>query len=135
MKTSKFCAVPLAAALVIAMVTATAQAAAPAATLVVLTNADRGRTVTTAVGDDVEVRLTGYRERGLTWSWSLPQADSPDVLKRTAGTVTPAGDARAVFHAQHLGTGKLTATRKCRPDPGKVCPLVVMPWKVTVDVK
>ncbi|KAA2266599.1 hypothetical protein F0L68_02355 [Solihabitans fulvus] len=137
MKTSKFGAVRLAAAPVLTAATAaaTAQATASAATQVVLTNLDGGRTVVAAAGGDVEVRLTAYREQGLNWSWSIPQASTPEVLKRTAGTAEPSGGARAVFHVQHPGTGKITATRHCRPNPGKACLDVVAPWKVTVDVK
>lgn len=138
MKMSKFRAVPLAAALVMAAVTTTAHAAAPTATpsRVVLTAADNGTVVAVAAGDDVEVRLTGSSDNGLTFIWSVPQADAPVVLQRTAGGTTPRGDASAVFHAQLHGTGTLSATRSCRPAaPGHACPIAVTPWKVTVEVK
>ncbi|KAB7849993.1 hypothetical protein [Streptomyces mobaraensis] len=101
----------------------------------VLTNSDNGRSVTAALGDDVEVRLTGYRENGLTWTWSAPTSSDSTVLRRTAGRTAPNGDASAVFHAVHDGTATITAQRRCRPSAGHVCPMVVTPWKVTVEVK
>jgi hypothetical protein len=130
--------------LVLAAVTATAAGPAAAqgqalhehlATRVVLTNADSGRTVPASVGDDVEVRLTGYRERGLTYTWSIPAAGDAAVFRRTSGTTTPAGDASAVFHAEVGGVATISAERRCVPDPGRVCPLAVVPWKATIEVK
>ncbi|MFF8315378.1 hypothetical protein [Streptomyces lydicus] len=130
----------------LALVTVTA-AAAPAAAhgqasdrarpaqRIVLTNADTGRSVTARLGDDVEVRLTGYREHGLTYTWSTPASSNSTVLRRTAGGTSPSGDASAVFHAEHRGTATITAVRRCRPAPGHLCPLVVVPWKATVEVQ
>ncbi|MHA7956460.1 hypothetical protein ACX9I7_01710 [Streptomyces sp. L500] len=131
----------------LALVTVMAATAAPAAAhgqapdrakpaqRIVLTNADTGRSVTASPGDDIEVRLTGYRENGLTWTWSIPASSDPDVLRRTAGRAAPNGDASATFNAEHGGTATITAQRRCRPDPGHFCPLVITPWKVTVEVK
>ncbi|MFK8906718.1 hypothetical protein [Streptomyces sp. YS-3] len=86
------------------------------------------------VGDDIEVTLPGYRENGLSYSWSIPASDSP-VLHRTTGSTTPMGAASARFHAVGDGVAILSAQRHCRPGAGHVCPLVVTPWKVTVEVK
>lgn len=102
---------------------------------VVLTNADNGRSVTASLGDDIEVRLTRSHENGLTWTWSTPASSDSDVLRRTTGRTAPNGDASAVFHAEHDGTATVTAQRRCHPDPGHFCPLVITPWKVTVEVK
>lgn len=102
---------------------------------IALTNADSGRSMTATLGDDIEVRLTGSRENGLTYTWSIPASSDPAVLLRTTGSTTPRGDASAVFHAEHPGTVTITAQRHCRPDPGRTCPLVVTPWKVAVEVK
>jgi hypothetical protein len=102
---------------------------------IVLTNSDNGRSVTASLGDDIDVRLTGYRDNGLTYTWSTPASSDSTGLRRTTGRTTPNGDASAVFRAEHDGTATITAQRRCRPDPGHLCPLVVTPWKVTVEVK
>ncbi|MEU3350031.1 hypothetical protein [Streptomyces sp. NPDC037389] len=100
---------------------------------VALTNADDDRTVPAQAGDDIEVTLTGYRENGLTYSWSVPASDSA-MLHRTASGKTPRGDATARFHVEQDGTATLSATRHCRPGQGHPCPLLVTPWKVRVQV-
>ncbi|MFI6054615.1 hypothetical protein ACIBCO_31570 [Streptomyces violascens] len=143
-KASTYLAVPLALGLASAVGSAAAPATAQphlpsahhavAANRVVLTNADDGRPVVLAVGDDVEVRLTGSRSQGLNYAWSVPQAGDSGVLRRTAGGTTPTGGASAVFHAEKPGVVMIGSTRSCRPDPGRVCPLVVVPWKVTAKV-
>ncbi|MGX8905980.1 hypothetical protein ACR820_12245 [Streptomyces netropsis] len=102
---------------------------------IVLTNPDSGRSVPASTGDDIEVRLTHYSERGLNYSWGVPKPSDPAVLRRTSGGSTPAGDATVTFHGEKPGTVTLSAPRRCRPDPGKICPLVVSPWRVTVTVK
>ncbi|MFD8998885.1 hypothetical protein [Streptomyces abikoensis] len=142
---TKWSAAPWGTAL--ALVTVMAATAAPAAAhgqapdrarlaqRIVLTNADNGRSVTASLGDDVEVRLTGYRKDGLTWTWSTPASSDSTVLRRTAGRTAPNGDASATFHAEHEGTATITAQRHCRPDAGRLCPLVITPWKVTAEVK
>lgn len=139
MKTSKYRAVPLAVGLALATgaaaVPAAAQSHLPTAQRVVLTNADNGRSLVLAAGDDVDVRLTGFRSQGLNYTWSVPQSSAPDVLRRTAGGTTPTGSANGVLHAEHLGTTTITATRHCRPDPGRICPGAVLLWKVTAQVK
>ncbi|MFH9229930.1 hypothetical protein ACH4NT_14515 [Streptomyces lydicus] len=101
---------------------------------VALTNADNGRTVSAHAGDDIEVTLTGYRDHGLNYNWSIPVSDSA-LLHRTVGGTTPGGNAIARFHAVKAGTAALSAHRHCRPDRGHLCPLVVTPWKVRVEVK
>lgn len=102
---------------------------------IVLTNADSGRSVSASTGDDIEVRLTHYRERGLNYGWAVPQSSEPTVLRRTSGGSTPAGDATVTFHGEKAGRVTLSAPRRCRPDPGSICPLVTSPWRVTVTVK
>ncbi|MBC2878423.1 MULTISPECIES: hypothetical protein [Streptomyces] len=131
----------------LALVAAMAATAAPAAAhnqtpdraqpaqRLTLANSDNGRSVIAHLGDGIEVRLTGYRASGLTWTWSTPAASDSAVLRRTAGRTAPNGDASAVFHAEHGGTATITAQRRCRPDAGHVCPMVITPWKVTVEVK
>ncbi|MFE4871996.1 hypothetical protein [Streptomyces sp. NPDC056682] len=101
---------------------------------VALTNADNGRTVFAHTGDDIEVILTGHRDHGLNYTWSIPVSDST-VLHRIKGVTTPRGDATGRFHAVKNGITTLSAQRHCRPDRGKLCPLVVVPWKVRVEVK
>lgn len=141
MKSSTYLAVPLAAGLALAAfavtaVPATAQAEARAAARkAVLTNLDNGRTVTVATGDTVEVKLTAYREGHVTWKWTAPDTDTPAVLRKTAGSTLPNGDARADLSADAVGTATLNAGRSCVPDPGYACPAVILPWKVTVEVK
>ncbi|MBT2382122.1 hypothetical protein [Streptomyces sp. ISL-11] len=129
----------------LALVTALASAAAPVAAhsqaphqparRVVLTNVDDGRPVPVSEGDDIEVRLTGYRERGLNYTWSIPRTSDFTVLRHTAGGTTPNGGASAVFHQERPGKATISAQRHCRPDPGRLCPLIDSPWKVTVTGK
>ncbi|WP_158690140.1 hypothetical protein [Streptomyces sp. MspMP-M5] len=102
---------------------------------IVLTNSDGGRAVTVTSGDDIEVRLTGNRANGLTYSWSRPTSSEPTVLERVSGGTTPSGSATAVFHAEHGGTATITAQRRCHADRGHYCPLVVTPWKAKVKVE
>ncbi|MEU7166774.1 hypothetical protein AB0A70_19375 [Streptomyces morookaense] len=102
---------------------------------ITLTNSDNGRSVTASLGDDIRVQLTGSRENGLTWTWSAPTSGNSTILRRTTGGTKPNGDASATFHAEHDGTATITAQRGCRPAPGHVCPLVITPWKVKVEVK
>ena len=112
--------------------------AAPAAQLaqrVTLTNSDDGHPVTASLGDSIEVRLTGSHQNGLTWTWSTPASNDSAVLRRTAGRTAPNGDASATFRVEQEGTATITSQRPCRPDPGHLCPLVITPWKVTVEVK
>ncbi|MGX9883070.1 hypothetical protein [Streptomyces sp. NPDC002276] len=128
-----------AAGLALAAVSASATAPAAAdvrlAQRVVLTNMDDGRAVTASAGDDIEVRLTGYREGGLTYAWSVPTAADSTVLRSTGGTTTPSGGATTVLHADRTGVAAVSAQRRCVPAPGRACPQVVVPWRVTVEVK
>ncbi|GGU18608.1 hypothetical protein [Streptomyces violascens] len=143
-KASTYLAVPLALGLASAASTGAAPAAAQphlpsahhaaAAKRVVLTNSDDGRPVVLAVGDDVEIRLTGSRSQGLNYTWGVPQAGDSGALRRTAGGTAPTGGASAVFHAEKPGVVMIGSTRSCRPDPGRVCPDVVVPWNVTAKV-
>ncbi|MFD8308874.1 hypothetical protein ACFV29_42145 [Streptomyces sp. NPDC059690] len=128
----------------VALATALAAGAAPAAAhgqasnraqRVTLTNSDNGRSATANTGDDVDIRLTSVRDNGLTYSWNVPQSSTPDVARLANGGTTPDGGAMATFHAEEAGTVTITATRHCRPDPGRVCPSVMTPWKVTVSVE
>ncbi|MFD0415349.1 hypothetical protein [Streptomyces sp. NPDC127108] len=141
MKSSTYRAVPLAAGLAlaafaVAVVPATAQAEARAAAgRAVLTNADDGRTVTVATGDTVEVRLAPVREGHVRWTWSVPDSDTPDVLRKTGGSTMPDGGARANLSADGVGTATVTAGGSCVPDPGYACPAVIRSWKVTVAVQ
>ncbi|WP_438290945.1 hypothetical protein [Streptomyces sp. HUAS TT7] len=147
-KASKYLAVPLAWGLALGLASAVSTAAAPAtahprspskhhapaAKRVVLTNSDDDRSIVLTAGDDVEVRLTGSRSQGLSYTWSVPQSGDFGPLRRTSAGTTPAGGASAVFHAEKPGVVMVGATRSCRPDPGRVCPLVVAPWKITAKV-
>lgn len=132
---------------VLTLVTVMAATAAPAAAhgqapdparlaqRITLTNSDNGRPVTASLGDDLQVQLTGSHENGLTWTWSAPTSSNSTILRRTTGGTKPNGDPSATFHAEHDGTATITAQRRCRPDSGHLCPLVITPWKVKVEVK
>ena len=102
---------------------------------VVLTNADNGRTVPASSGGDVEIRLTHSRERGFTYTWTAPESGNSAALAHAADATYPSGDATAVFHAVSRGVASVTAQRRCVPDPGSLCPLLVETWKVTIEVK
>ncbi|MFI9235409.1 hypothetical protein [Streptomyces sp. NPDC053079] len=102
---------------------------------VTLTNSDDGRTIASSLGDDIEVRLTSYRESGLTYTWSIPASSGSKVLRSTGGRTTPEGGASAVFHVQGSGAATISAQRRCHPDHGRICPLVIVPWRVKVQVK
>ncbi|PNE32177.1 hypothetical protein AF335_20865 [Streptomyces eurocidicus] len=102
---------------------------------VTLTNPDSGRSVEASVGDSIEVRLTGYRDGVRVYTWDVPQPSDSAVLRRTAGGTTPSGGASAVFHVQRSGVARINVVRKCHPDPGHICPLIIVPWKATIGVK
>ncbi|MEV0251804.1 hypothetical protein AB0H76_34805 [Nocardia sp. NPDC050712] len=102
---------------------------------IVLTNADSARSVEAVAGHDIEVRLTSYRENGLTYTWQLPETSDSAKLPRTSDNVNPAGHAAAVFHADGPGDSVITVHRTCRPDPDRNCPAVMHPWKAAVRVK
>ncbi|MFI1799385.1 hypothetical protein ACH427_18835 [Streptomyces sp. NPDC020379] len=131
-------AVPLSAALALTALAVCAPVPAAAqpvrAERVTLTNADNGRTVSAHTGDDIEVALTGSRENGLAYFWSIPASDSA-VLHRTAGGKTPTGGATARFRVEKDGIATISATKHCHSGGGHLCPLVVVPWKVRVEVK
>ncbi len=130
MRTSGAAATILAVAL-----TLTAAPLASAATArVAVTNADNGRSVTVAVGDDITVRLTATKNQAQKRTWAVPtSADA--MMRRTSGSTAPNGDVSAVFHAERAGTTTLSSASSCRPDPGHACPELSMPWRVTVNVK
>ncbi|MEU8899300.1 hypothetical protein AB0C65_25805 [Nocardia sp. NPDC048505] len=107
---------------------------ATAAGGMVLTNADSARSVVAEVGHDIEVRLTSYRENGVTYTWHLPTSSSP-ALPRVSGSLTPTGHTEAVFHTDDLGDSVITAERTCHPDPNRKCPATVRPWKAAIRVK
>jgi len=124
--------------LVAVAASATAQGRTPHGQLagrVVLTNMDNGRTVQASSGGDVEIRLTHSRERGFTYTWTAPESGNSAVLGHASDATYPSGDARSVFHAASAGVATVTAQRRCVPDPGSLCPLLVETWKVTIEVK
>ncbi|WP_327070667.1 hypothetical protein [Kitasatospora sp. NBC_01302] len=144
--TTPLAAVTLGAALALSAV-APAAVAAPAAVPgalhaapqgvtdeVVLTNDSNGQTVRVAVGDRIDVRLTGSTAGEAALAWTEPTAGDSAVLQRTAGGTAPDGSAWAAFTAQGGGSGQITAERRCVPTPGVVCSHVVVRWKVTVVV-
>ncbi|PKV83578.1 hypothetical protein [Streptomyces sp. TLI_146] len=120
------------------MVTGTVSAAphtASARATIPLTNADDGRTVTVHAGDEIRVRLTAYREQGVMWVWSEPQASVPATLRRTGGNTSPGGDATAVFEVTGSGTSEITSLRRCVAPQGQVCSHAVPQWKATINVQ
>ncbi|WP_438489326.1 hypothetical protein [Streptomyces sp. S186] len=107
----------------------------PSAHGVLLANRDDGRRLTVHTGDVIEVRLTGERGRGTTFTWSPPVSGDPALLRRTAARATPAGGTTGRFAAAaRRGTTTVTAQRRCHATAGSYCPHVVVPWKVTVTV-
>ncbi|MFD9892927.1 hypothetical protein ACFWY9_26575 [Amycolatopsis sp. NPDC059027] len=135
MRTTKYAAAAAGLALIASTVATATPAIAGQSGRVVLTNTDNGRSVRANIGDTIAVRLTGYRDQGLTYSWGIPQTSEPQALGRTTGTTTPGGGASATFHAAGEGTVTISAVRTCRPDAGRVCPHVVTPWKATATIK
>ncbi|MFD4878094.1 hypothetical protein ACFWOB_32640 [Streptomyces sp. NPDC058420] len=139
MGTTKWSTALGAAGLALAATTTTVATPASAHTFragrIVLTNADNGRTVPASVGGDVEVRLTHYRERGVTYTWTPLNSDNSGVLGHRSDVTNPAGDASAVYRAAAAGTATVSAQRHCVPDPGNLCPLIVETWKATIQVK
>lgn len=132
MKAVRCLVAPLTAAMV--LMTGYGSVAVPAERIT-LTNADGGRSGDVAVGDDIEVRLTPYRDGSRRYTWAAaPQSGGP-VLLRTADATTPKGGVSAVFRAKQHGVAEISAVRKCLADPGHMCPLLIVPWKVTVRVK
>ncbi|OIJ92365.1 hypothetical protein [Streptomyces colonosanans] len=101
----------------------------------ILSDADDGRTVDVAPHAMVRVHLHAIRGVHQTWVWDVPAAASPAVLSRSSGSTPPSGDAEAGFHAVDKGVTDITAHRRCVPDPGHVCPLVVISWTITVAAR
>lgn len=111
-------------------------AAGPAsAGRIVLTSVDNGRSQVVDAGGVVEVQLSAYRERGLSYSWAVPVSSDTTILARTKGSTTPNGAVTAAFHADQPGTVTVTAQRRCRPGSGETCPTTLAPWEVTITVK
>ncbi|GAA3032910.1 hypothetical protein GCM10020000_07480 [Streptomyces olivoverticillatus] len=109
---------------------------ATAARTVTLTNHDDGRTVVVHPGDVVDVRLTGLREKGVTWVWSDLAITAPHLLRRVGGAVRH----RAVTLARcSVRSGAATATSRpsgtASPPPGHVCSHAVVNWKAAVDIR
>ncbi|MFJ8141285.1 hypothetical protein [Streptomyces sp. NPDC096013] len=138
MGTAKWSTALGAAGLALAATTTTVATPASAHALragrIVLTNVDNGRTIPASVGGDLEVRLTHYRERGLTYTWTALNSSDSAVLGHRADTTNPAGDASAVYRVAAAGTATVSAQRHCVPDPGNLCPLIVETWKATIQV-
>ncbi|UQI45245.1 hypothetical protein M1P56_13250 [Streptomyces sp. HU2014] len=132
MKAVRCLVAPLAA--VLALTAGSASAEAPAKR-VVLTNADAGRPLKVSPGTEIEVRLARYYDKPRTYTWDVPQTSDAVVLRRAEGRTTPEGSASAVFHAKNEGVATISVTRKCRPDSGHICPLIIVPWKAKVEVK
>lgn len=101
---------------------------------ITLSNIDNDKSIDVATGDDITVRLVGEIDKGIVWSWSVPNPSDSIVLNRSRGAQTPNGGAQAVFHAVEVGTTDITATEKCVPQNGYVCDQLVKEWKVTVTV-
>ncbi|MER5728398.1 hypothetical protein ABT084_08630 [Streptomyces sp. NPDC002138] len=100
-----------------------------------LTNADNGRTVTGRLGDSVRVRLTPVVEDGLKWVFVKPASSDSSLAAQTGGTETPDGGASGSFDLVAAGKVVVQAGRRCvATTPGRVCPEVVLPWKVTLNV-
>ncbi|GGX33378.1 hypothetical protein [Streptomyces noursei] len=146
MKATRYLAAACAASAALGMGTASATApAAPGPDLpravrataahgVLLADADNGRTLTVHTGDVIEVRLTGERTGGTTYTWSAPAAGGTAVLRRTTAGVTPAGGTTGRFVAAGRGIATLTARRTCHASPGSLCAHHVLLWKATVTV-
>lgn len=142
MRTSKSLAVGvvlMAAVAVLAPVSGSAFAAPsvhrPAVMAITLSNEDNGRVLGAQAGDTFRVILKGSQGGGATWAWSVPKTDAAGVLNRTLGSVLPNGDALGEFEAGASGVSDISSLQRCIPDPGYLCPQVVIPWKVTVVVR
>ncbi|MGW2254979.1 hypothetical protein ACWCXH_33075 [Kitasatospora sp. NPDC001660] len=138
MKITRLLTVP-AVGLALTAATVTASAAATAepqavTNTVSLSAADGGGTFNVASGDVVQVHLGAVRDGSLTWVWTVPTATSTSVLLRTGGGNSTLGDADATFSAIATGASDITAQRRCVPDPGSVCPMIIYTWRATVNV-
>lgn len=99
----------------------------------ILTNADNGATVFSAVGDTITVRLTRQQSQGLRWAWSKITTSDPSVVHGLSATTSPNGGASAQFDVQDPGTSTITAQATCIP--AAECPDTVKLWKVTVKAQ
>lgn len=105
--------------------------AAPAfAGTITLTNGNNGQVTVVRPGDQISVTLKAIEDGGSTWKWSVPTSSNPLALRRTAGSSSPNGDVTATFSADEMGPSTITATRTCT----STCPLVVLPWLVTITI-
>ena len=110
-------------------------ASTPSPSPIRLSSGDAGRSVTVRRGTLIDVSLPpldGFRP------WSAPVAGDQKVLKPVTRTPHPpeGGTATASFRAGADGTSRITSTARiaCTPTPGRVCPMVVRSWTVTVHV-
>ncbi len=140
LRSAALLAVPLAVGMALSAATAPGASAAPSApgphpaVDVTLRNADNGRTLNVRTDDGVRVELTGSRSEGATWAWSVPTTSGSQVFDRTTGGTSQDGNATATFRAVRPGTAEIEAYQRCIPEPGYLCPQVVIPWKVTFTV-
>ncbi|KAG0260559.1 hypothetical protein DFQ27_003457 [Actinomortierella ambigua] len=91
--------------------------------------ADSGKTITVKVGDHVEVRLPDEKHGGVQWVYSEVVSSDTNVLVR----IDRGGF--GLFYAEAAGSSDLTADEHCKPEPPKVCLLMVRQWKVQVNVE
>jgi hypothetical protein len=94
----------------------------------VLTDADAGRTVTLAVGQEAVLRLSGQR------LWTDPQAGGGVVRLTPRAFVRNPGYREWVITPLGRGTATITASGRPLCSPGQICPALVMAYTITVVV-
>jgi hypothetical protein len=101
---------------------------------VTLTKASNETEVTVRRGEKVRVTLTGSVDKGTEFLWSLP-------MLSTEGVLTLKHESRMGIHTTALytatgdGSTTITSEEACKvTEPGHVCPLFVLEWRVGVTV-
>ncbi|KAI8868306.1 hypothetical protein GQ42DRAFT_42990 [Ramicandelaber brevisporus] len=101
--------------------------------VITLTNADNNKVLNVKVGDNVEVRLTAYREKNVRWSYTRPVSTDTHVLVAKNHALKPNGGARGNFHAAEPGTAQIKSEESCT-SMGAPCSDINKLWKVTVKI-
>ncbi|HVA43738.1 MAG TPA: hypothetical protein VNF50_09655 [Acidimicrobiales bacterium] len=97
----------------------------------VVTQTDRGQTVSLRVGQTLEVRLSG----GGSQRWSEPRSAAATMLEETATSAnSTTGDASGTFVARTPGSTRVSSDARPICPAGQACPDFVRLWTITVDV-
>lgn len=102
-----------------------------------LSTTDNGKSVNAHRGDTINVSLAGDGTYGAppTLSWSAPVSSNNNILSQLTSSTSSNGGASGYFRAGSSGSATITARKACNPQPGKMCPMIIEQWQVTINVQ